>query len=72
MSGGTGSVPAGNDRHSSYIDDLMYNLGDRDDTAVRLIPSIDRDPLLQGLAQFAQEMRSVPATAANPGLRMRP
>lgn len=39
------------------IDDLVLNAGERDSSAKFLVPPLESDPLLIGLALLAREMR---------------
>lgn len=39
------------------IDKLMFGIGEPEDSARQVVPPIEADPLLSGLAQLAREMR---------------
>ncbi len=43
---------------SQPIDDLIINMGERDKSADSLVPPLERDPLLRGLAELALKLRS--------------
>lgn len=40
------------------IEELILKIGDKDNSADDLVPPLERDPLLVGLARFAQRLRA--------------
>lgn len=40
------------------IDDLIFNLGEREIVSDNIVPPLERDPLLIELSRFADEMRA--------------
>ncbi len=52
--------------------ELIVNMGEKDDSANALVPVLERDPLLIGLAQLAQQLRIAQTKAVtSPQLQMR-
>lgn len=51
------------------IDDLVFNVGERDTSAAGLVPPLERDELLIGLAQLAQAMKQRKSSGE---IRMKP